>query len=333
MNLLLLLAHSIEEYDQVRLLSSLGYDVFSIGAYTDPLNPGDDKRPAILDAPRHPELEAYVNAADTMATKDRLPGELIDWADAIIVHHFPERWIAGQWDAIGRKRVIWRTVGQSSPATEMVMGTLPHRGRLEIIRYSPAERDAFLRMGVYAGEDATIRFYKDPDEWTDWRGDREVVGNVTQDMAKRAEACGLRYWMTATRGLPALPAGPGSGALRGVGELDYEAMREYLRSIRAYLYTGTRPASYTLGLIEAMMTGVPVVSIGPQAFGIPDIFEGHTITGWWFDDPEKAGRALARLLESTDVAQERSGVVRARAIDLFGRDAIAAQWRAYLGEP
>ena len=28
--------------------------------------------------------------------------------------------------------------------------------------------------------------------------------------------------------------------------------------------TGTRPASYTLGLIEAMMTGIPVVSMPPS---------------------------------------------------------------------
>jgi hypothetical protein len=55
-------------------------------------------------------------------------------------------------------------------------------------------------------------------------------------------------------------------------------MRDYLRRIRAYLYTGTQPASYTLGLIEAMMTGVPVVSIGPDHMTWQrDLFEGHEI--------------------------------------------------------
>jgi hypothetical protein len=55
-------------------------------------------------------------------------------------------------------------------------------------------------------------------------------------------------------------------------------MRDYLRRIRAYLYTGTQPASYTLGLIEAMMTGVPVVSIGPDHMTWQrDLFEGHEL--------------------------------------------------------
>ena len=51
MNLLLLLAHSIAEYDDVRMFSDLGYDVFSIGAYTNPANPGDNLRPALPGAP------------------------------------------------------------------------------------------------------------------------------------------------------------------------------------------------------------------------------------------------------------------------------------------
>ena len=47
MNILYVGSHSILEYDEVRLLSDLGHDIFSIGSYTDPANPSDDKRPAI----------------------------------------------------------------------------------------------------------------------------------------------------------------------------------------------------------------------------------------------------------------------------------------------
>ena len=42
MNVLLLTSHSIAEYDDLRMLTDLGYNVFSIGAYTDPRNPTDD---------------------------------------------------------------------------------------------------------------------------------------------------------------------------------------------------------------------------------------------------------------------------------------------------
>ena len=101
---------------------------------------------------------------------------------------------------------------------------------------------------------------------------------MTQNMIGRPEFCGLQFWLDATKGLPAKPAGPGSERLPGgIGALGYDEMRQYLRSIRAYLYTGTQPASYTLGLIEAMMTGVPVVSIDASKMWTPELFEAQEI--------------------------------------------------------
>jgi glycosyltransferase involved in cell wall biosynthesis len=114
-------------------------------------------------------------------------------------------------------------------------------------------------------------------------------------------------------------------------------MHNRLRDARCYLYTGTQPASYTLGLIEAMMTGIPVVSIGPSWMRIfpygPELFEGHEL-GWrWSDDPAIARSLLQLYLENPEAAQLDSNITRLRAIDTFGKDTIAAQWKAYLGAP
>jgi hypothetical protein len=134
---------------------------------------------------------------------------------------------------------------------------------LEIVRYSPKERN----LGNYAGETTLIRFGKYPEDWGGWTGHWPVVGNVSQHAPEphgRDDALNWRFWEEATQGLPRTFAGPHSEKIGGLGALPYDEMRDYLRRIRAYLYTGTQPASYTLGLIEAMMTGVPVVSIGPD---------------------------------------------------------------------
>jgi hypothetical protein len=327
MNLLLLLAHSIEEYDQVRILTSIGHDVFSIGAYTDPRRPTDDKRPALPSAPWHPDLAALVEG-DQMAHKAHLPSELIEWADAIIVHHFPEQWIVGQWARIRHKRVVWRTVGQSNPWIETLMRPYRSDG-MQIVRYSPAERRAFEPLGAFAGQDALIRFGKYSDDWQGWTGKRAVVGNITQDMKRRGEFCGYPFWQMATEGLDVQPAGPGSEDMRGgIGPLDYDAMRDYLRNIRVYLYTGTQPASYTLGLVEAMMTGVPVVSIGPGSLQLPALFEGHELADSWSDDPELARTILAEHLAERDPAGGEW--MRSRALALFDAHAIAAQWQEFL---
>ena len=347
MNILLLLAHSIEEFDQLRLLRSLSHDVWSIGSYIGgPVQPHDPKRPAIPELLPHDDLRALVDALpgeDKMGqAKRHLPDGIIDWADTIICHHYEHTWLVPQWDRIRHKRVIWRTVGQSVEGNERMMAPLREQG-LQIVRYSPKERN----IPGYAGEDALIRFYKDPDEWGGWTGEWPGVINFTQHLRQRDPYTNWRFWEAATAGLPRMPLGPGSEAIGGPGERSLEQMKDDLRSARVYLYTGTQPASYTLGLIEAMMTGVPVVSIGPKWMDVfpygPDLFEGHEIVEtlssngvrmlrWpeWSDDPAVARETIEVLLADAAVAKVYSDHARALAVHLFGIDTIRAQWAEFL---
>ena len=55
MKILYLSCHSVLEYDEIRILSDLGYDVFSIGAYITPSIPHVDMRPSI-NIPSNPVL-------------------------------------------------------------------------------------------------------------------------------------------------------------------------------------------------------------------------------------------------------------------------------------
>ncbi len=261
MRILLLLAHSVEEYDQLRLFSELGHDVFSIGGYIDPAKPHDDKRPALPNVKHFPELQAIVDSLGTddnlEAAKYHLPSEILDWTDVIICHHKEHTWLIPQWDRIKHKRVIWRTVGQSVENNEQLMTPLRKDG-LQIVRYSPCERN----IPSYCGEDALIRFYKDRTSGAAGPGEEAAVINFSQNFQQRDPYTNWKFWADTTVGLNRKVFGPGSDN----GEVSTEEMQELLRSARVYLYTGTQPASYTLGLIEAMMTGIPVVSIGPVLY-------------------------------------------------------------------
>jgi glycosyltransferase involved in cell wall biosynthesis len=111
-------------------------------------------------------------------------------------------------------------------------------------------------------------------------------------------------------------------------------MRDYLRAARCYLYTGTQPASYTLGLIEAMMTGVPVVSIGPSWMTWQrDLFEAHEIAEVSGNRPEFAQEWLRDLLDNDHLAAKCARYTRERAIALFSIETVGPQWRELLGEP
>lgn len=366
MNVLLLASHAVAEYDDLRMFTDLGFDCFAPGGYEVPGSEGEGIRPPLPDAPHHPDLVARLQEVRAERGepgpaidwgKAALHDDIIDWADVIIVHHFPEQWIAGQWDRIRHKRVIWRTCGQSNPALEQYLSQFCRDG-LQVVRYSPAERRHFEQVGYFAGEDALIRFGKYPDDYGPWDGRFPGVINITQHLAQRGDACGYGFWQEATRGLArpngadgppppfALPLGPGSEVIGGPGSLSYPEMLDWLKRARVYLYTGTRPASYTLGLIEAMLSGIPVVSIGAHTWGDPwngaELFEVQSpqhgpeftpgILPWdqTFDDPVDANKAIRALLDYPDKAAVVSKAQRHRAVAMFGIETVGAQWREFL---
>lgn len=342
MNILLLLAHSIEEEAQVRLLTSLGYNVFSIGAYTNPTLPGDDKRDAV-EAPYYEDLAAACEAqrikhegeligARIDWAKADLADEVIEWADVIICHHMEHQWLVPQWERIRHKRVIWRTIGQSVQYNEVAMTPLRNDG-LERIAYSPREEN----IPGYCGHDALIRFYADPDVWRGWTGEDQVVMNHSQNLKARDPYTNYRAWECIGHDLPRRPVGPGSEDINGTGPVSLNELQRLLRASRCYLYTGTQPASYTLALVEAMMTGIPVVSIGPEWHDVfpygPMLFEGYELAGLDVPTVILQRRALQRLLVDPVYAKSVSQEQRGRALELFGIDKIGKQWRDYLGKP
>ena len=338
--ILLCLSHSIEESQQLQLLHELGYQVASIGGYIDPAHPHDPKRPPL---PQVPMVQAVKDAVDALGTDDNLgaaqahiPDAILDWLgdDGIIIyHHYLDR-LYGQWDRIrawrdasSGRRIIWRSVGQSVTNNEQQAAPFRRQG-LERVAYSPKEAN----IPGYSGHDALIRFWVDPAEYSGWTGDTQIVINITQHLAQRHPYTNYEFWRDATKGLSAMALGPGSEAVGGSGELSYDDMHTALRMARAYLYTGTQPASYTLGLIEAMMTGIPIVSIGPSHHNVfpygPSLFEGHELASSFSDDPAVAALHLRQLL--AEPAVDVSIAIRQRAIDIFGKAAVAAAWKAYL---
>ncbi len=255
--------------------------------------------------------------------KADLPREVVEWADTVIIHHYLDRWLIPQWHRLQHLNIIWRTCGQSDPGLELSMKQLHERG-VKIVRYSPKEAETFSALGVFAGQDELIRFGKYSDDYPAWIGDHGYIANVTQDMAGRGDFTGLHYWLETTAGLNAMPAGPKSEQLPGgVGALSYEAMLAYLKRAGAYVYTGTSPASYTLGLIEAMMVGVPIHVMPRERFHASALYEAPELVG--------SSYAVTALLADRALAESESARLRARASELFSVVRVGMQWDRFLG--
>lgn len=326
--------HSILEYDEVKLFTELGHEVYSNGAYRDPRGSYTLPRPGI---PNAPFSEEFFNQT-AIHPKTDLPPEMIDPYDVIIIMHSPEV-LFNNWQKIKHKRVIWRTIGQSVPHIEKQVQEMKAEG-LEIVRYSVMERN----IENYAGEDAMIYFYKDPEEFNDWNGEDLRPINFTQSLLGRRHFVHYDEIYQVLQGYPTSKVyGTGNddlGALNG-GEMPFEMLKKYMRDARCYIYAGTFPASYTLSIMEAMMTGIPVIAIGAKIaqestyypkidfYEIPSIIK-NGVNGFVSDSINDMRSYVDMLLANETLAQNISKAGRETAIEFWGKEKIANQWKSFL---
>lgn len=335
MKILYISCHAILEYDEVKMLHELGYDVFSAGVYAYPKWRAGMPRPGIDTLTHYVDLERLASTIDSSG--GAIPQPLIDWADTIIFMHRPE-WLEKNWPKLKHKRVIFRSIGQNVPHTERLLTPLVAEG-LQIIRYSPNERS----YPNFAGEDTLIRFYKDPEEYNGFSGVNAQVINISQSIKQRSEFCHYPEVADLLNGYAHKIYGIGNEDLgkEWGGELDFEGLKQVMRENRVYVYAGTWPACYTLSFTEALMTGIPVVALGSlytengrfeklSFYEIPNIIH-HGENGYVSDNLAELKTIIGDLLQNQKRAMEVGRQGRARAIELFGKEKIALEWKAFLG--
>lgn len=327
--------HSILEYLEVKLFSEMGHEVFSNGAYLDPAGSKLLPRPGIPSAKYFPEYESLAR----QYPKTHLPPELIQPFDVIFIMNRPE-WITENWNNIKHKRVVWRSIGQSTRTVENMIRKMRYEG-MKIVRWSNKEQN----IPDYLGADSVIYSYQDPQEFTNWNGTEKRVINFTQSLKGRRTFCHYDDLMQLADGFPTQIFGSGNDDLGGLngGDLPYELMKGQMRDNRVFIYGGTWPAPYTLAFQEAMMTGIPIVSIGKKLaenipsiperdkisfFEIPDFIE-HAQNGFYSDDITELRGIIHRLLEDYEYAKQISEKGRAKAISVFGKNLIKNLWAAF----
>lgn len=335
MKILYIGCHEILEHDELKLLTALGHDVFSYqGAYAFPEGHSSLKRPGIPEMTYHQDL----SEESSKYAKTKIPQEFFDRFDCVIVIHDPNV-IVENWERMKHKPVIWRSIGQSTPACENMIRRMRYEG-MKIVRMSQKEEN----ITGYIGSDALIRFGKDPEEWHDWNGQVKRAINFTQSLLGRRQFCHYDAIHAIMEGFPALVYGSGNTDLGGYdgGELPYEMMKGALRDNRVFIYGGTWPSPYTLALQEAMMTGIPVVAIGktlaesvvPEAdridyYELPDIIKNGE-NGFISDNINELRSYVDQLMQDEQLAKRISQEGRKTAIRLWNYEKISGEWNGFL---
>ena len=130
------------------------------------------------------------------------------------------------------------------------------------------------------------------------------------------------------------------GSLNG-GEMPFEELKKIMRNARAYVYAGTFPASYTLSIMEAMMTGIPVIAISKRIAEISDAYQkldfyevSDIITngsnGFIADSIDQFHQYIDLLINNKILADQISANGRKTAIEYWGKEKIKEQWRVFL---
>jgi glycosyltransferase involved in cell wall biosynthesis len=345
MNILYYSAHEILEYDEIKLFTEMGHNVFSLGAYQIS-NVGTGMRGEI------PNLydNSHLRSVSIQCSKENTHQELIDWADIILLMHnarvdvnnHPQPWLKGNWEKFkkSKKPIIWRGIGQSNSQVEK---SLQEFKELKIVRHSPKDDT----IPHYAGSSALIRFYKDPNEYKDYNGQISRIVNLSQSLfggnivRSRGDHMSLPFFKQVVEEFDWKVFGPNNenaGKYNG-GTLSFEDLKQMLRFNRVFFYIGTRPANVTLGFIEAWMTGIPVLSIGPEhgneiytdqkTFEVHEIIGENGIAGFWSDNVVQAKKYLADLLNNQQLAFEVGIRGRAKAIEIFGKEVVRRDWENF----
>jgi hypothetical protein len=336
LKLLYISIHEILERDELALFSELGIDVFSYqGAYMYPNGAPTLKRPGIKGLEFHEDLanEALLHA------KTKIPVEFFNQFDAVMIMHDPNV-IGENWDRMKHKKVIWRSIGQSTPHVENMVRRMKYEG-MKVVRMSEKEKN----IVGYIGEDAVIPFYKDPEEWKDWNGNNRQAINFTQSLLGRRAFCHYDAIMKIAQGFPFTVYGSGNTDLGGLdgGELPFSLMQGALRDNRVFIYGGTWPSPYTLAFQEALMTGIPVVAIGKHLaeelpeiavndridyYQIPDIIINGK-NGFCSSDINSLRGQIDQLMNDHDLARRIGESGRRTAIELYGKEKIKLQWKEF----
>ena len=329
MNILYLSCHATLEHEEVNILRKLGHNVFTIGHYTDNI---DITRNNI--EKNDPELmleykSFHPNHKGGMPIK--LNSSFLRHFDTIISSYWYEN-ILWNWEAVRSKRIIYRSIGLHSPGREEYFIPYKQHG-LKILRMSPKERE----LPSYCGEDAIIRASVNPDYFNKWKGNESNILTIQKYIRKSSiERMWLEYNAVTNsfknnRVLCGKLNEDIPYALTDIKEDDLQTLR---RKSRVYFSLTTRCAVATYTFVEAMMTGMPVVTVDKRLAGYnwfenPDFIE-NGVNGFKSNSVEEIKFYLSSLLKDTKLAKSISVEARKTMLQHFDPKVIEPQWKTFM---
>ena len=334
--------HEILEFDDLRMLTDQGHEVFSLGVYADPAAQGLFRRP-LPQFFRGDHYKAYCGSTSHGA--EDIDPQFAARFDVAFVNHMPQ-WIEAAIKCMNGKPIVYRSIGQSNSGSESLLR--PMLGSIKIVRYSERE----VNLPGFLPADRVIYFGKPLEDFSSsWVGGGKVVTfhNGYKDRSFASTPSLAQFVELAESGPYELWGASNEGVACSRGMASPAQQVEIYRTCGLYLYVPTVPPSYTLSFMEAMGTGVPIlaptaalidrtvsVEHRSNAGFLPQRYEIESLLGGdsrlLFGSVEEIPGKAAFLLGNKEYAAAVSITLRRAFAEIFDARKIGCEWSDFLEE-
>lgn len=323
--------HEILEYDELRMLTDVGYTVFSIGNYTNPSTQGQWRTPQA----NFFNAELYAKFLDSAGKIT--PKFLSSFDAAIVMHDINQvKQIVSNSPKIP---IIYRSIGQGNPESEAELK--PFEDRIIVVRYSEKE----CNIEGLLQENAVIYFGKYHEDFKPWSGGERLMSfHNLYPQRSSASVPNLEFYKEITEKFPSSIGGAGNEALlNNLGLIHPKDQNSFYENCSLYFYIHSIPPSYTLNFVEALGSGAPIVA--PSATFLENSFSsdflrqtGFPISRYEIDDFLQHDEALLYnslddainkirwLLDNPRYREEISAQERLTFSKYFDAKNISLQW-------
>lgn len=337
--------HTTQTWDDLTLFTELGIDWFDTSIYRDPQNPLKHPqyliRSPILDKEvNQPLLQEFLSVTQPNSYFS-FPNLTLDFIGKfdIILYNFCSPLPNGIQTLVefvkDRKPIIFRTYGHQPRHIEESLRIYRKKYKLLLIRNSPMERNLIN----YAGEDEIIRGYIDENIYSGWVGNINSILTFSNDFIDRIKHKNYEsyrlYLKYIKDFLPAELYGINNSNVKNSRAVSWKEQLELYRSRACYLNLSSPPASLTYSFAEALMTGMPTVSVGIKlgqppdstttTYEIPELITNEK-NGFYSDSPEELIYYLKLLLENEKLRNKIGAESRKLALTNFSKARISQQW-------
>lgn len=331
MKILYLSAHEELEWIEVNLMRELGHEVFTVGFYTFP-----DNNPMFRQIdPNNEELmqnfKYYHNSFAPGSPTIRLHPDFVKQFDSVMIVHWVEN-IQNNWHVIRGKNVIWRSIGLSNSigTHEGVYLRFRQQG-MKIARMSPAER----KNPYYIGEDALLRAPVDPNTFAGYTGEQETVLTICKWLGRSQQRKDLYESVTNEFDKQRILCGKENYSIAyAKSNVDFNELQTLRQRSRCYFSLFSPQASNTFTLVEAAMTGMPIITTGYITAGFPwyepPTFIENGVNGLISDDINEVKDGIRMLLNDHSLAKRIGDAGRATMISIYSPDKIKEDWKKFL---